>query len=74
MTIPSKEQLVDHDGLDERYVIKHFNGKSVDDAYRMFADKPSLYCEDIAYMSLAALEYYLPAALAYLLRSTVGNA
>ena len=66
MDVPSKEQLVDFDGLDERYVVKHFNGKSVDEAYRMFADKPSLYCEDITYMSVAALDYYLPAALAYL--------
>ncbi len=66
MTVPSKEQLVDHDGLDEQYVVKHWNGKTVDDAYKMLADKPSLYCEDITYMSDVTLNYYLPAALSYL--------
>ena len=66
MTVPSKDQLIDHDGLDERYVIKHWNGKTVDDAYKMLADKPSLYCEDITYMSVVALAFYLPAALSYL--------
>lgn len=66
MNVPGKDQLVDHDGLDERFVIKHFHGKTVDDAHRMFAEGSSLYCEDITYMSIAALEYYLPAALSYL--------
>ena len=66
MTVPSKEQLIDQDGLDERYVIKHWNGKTVDDAYKMLADKPSIYCEDITYMSVVALDFYLPAALSYL--------
>ena len=72
MTVPSKDQLIDHDGLDERYVIKHWNGKTIDDAYKMFAERGSLYCEDITYMSVAALHYYLPAALAYL-QSTDSN-
>ena len=67
MTVPTKEQLVDqHNGLDEQYVIKHFNGKTVDDAYQMFAEGASVYCEDIAYMSVLALDYYLPAAFSYL--------
>ena len=66
MTVPSKDQLIDHDGLDERYVVKNWNGKSLDDAYKMLADMPSLYCEDITYMSVLALDYYLPAALSYL--------
>ena len=66
MTVPPKEQLIDQDGLDERYVIKHWNGKTVDDAYKMLADKPSIYCEDITYMSVVALDFYLPAALSYL--------
>jgi len=66
MPVPPKDQLIDHDGLDERYVIKHWNGKSLDDAYKMFAEGSSLYCEDITYMSVVALQYYLPAALAYL--------
>ncbi|TWT81704.1 hypothetical protein CA13_31570 [Planctomycetes bacterium CA13] len=69
MTVPPKDQLTDYDGLDEQYVVKHWSGKSLDDAYKMFADGGSLYCEDITYMSLVALDYYLPAALSYL-RST----
>lgn len=64
--IPSKDQLVDHDGLDERNVVKHFGGKSVGEAYRMFAESAGLYCEDITYMSVAGLDFYLPAACAYL--------
>ena len=72
MTVPSKEQLIDHDGLDERYVVKHWNGKTLDDAYRMFTEGGSAYCEDITYMSVAALHYYLPAALTYL-QSTDSN-
>lgn len=66
MNVPSKDQLVDYDGLDERYVVKHWNGKTIEDAYAMFAAGISLYYEDITYMSVAALHYYLPAALAYL--------
>jgi len=66
MAIPARNQLIDHDGLDERCVIEHFNGKTVDDAYCMFAENASFYCEDITYMSLVALDYYLPAAFAYL--------
>ena len=66
MTVPSKDQLTDNDGLDEHYVVKHWNGKTLDDAYRMFTDGGSAYCEDITYMSVAALHYYLPAVFAYL--------
>ena len=32
----------------------------------MFTEGGSAYCEDITYMSVAALHYYLPAALTYL--------
>ncbi|GAA5508892.1 hypothetical protein [Novipirellula caenicola] len=73
MAIPSKKQLVDGDGLDERYVIEHFLGKSVEDAYRIFADGGGYITEDISYMSIFALDYYLPAALKYLQSSDSVN-
>ena len=47
-------------GLDERCVVKHFLGKSQDDALREFQDRGSLPTEDFAYMAADGLRYYLP--------------
>lgn len=66
MTIPSQNQLVDCEGLDEACVIDHFLGKSVEEAYRVFADGGGYVASDISYMSQFAVDYYLPAALQYL--------
>src|SRR6185295_10978455 len=53
-------------GLDERYVVKHFLGKSRTDARRMFPTGGIHITEDFTYMAPDGLRYYLPPALDYL--------
>jgi hypothetical protein len=65
MNIPTKDELVEFDGLDERCVVKHFLGKTSDQAYDMFRSG-SHYCEDLMWMSPRGLQYYLPPAIRYL--------
>jgi len=52
--------------LDERYVVKHFLGKSQAEARRMFAKGGIPITEDFTYMAPAGLRYYLPPAFDYL--------
>lgn len=60
MKIPTREELVEFDGLDERHVLKCFLGKSQDEAYAMLAKAPGAYTEDLTYMAAKGLAYYLP--------------
>jgi hypothetical protein len=53
-------------GLDERYVVKHFLGKSQADARTMFPTGGTYITEDFTYMAPEGLRYYLPPALDYL--------
>jgi hypothetical protein len=67
MNVPTKHELIgnNEDDLDARCVVKHFLGKTVDDAYEMFRSG-SCFCEDLMWMEPAGLEYYLRAATKYL--------
>lgn len=51
-------------GLDERYALKNFLGKTQEQAVQMC--RSSAVTEDFTYMAPAGLCYYLPAALHYL--------
>jgi hypothetical protein len=51
-------------GLDEKWALKNFLGKSRDDARHMF--RRGAVTEDFAYMAPDGLRYYLPAAFDYL--------
>jgi hypothetical protein len=53
-------------GLDERYVVKHFLGKTQADARKMYPSGGTYLTEDFTYMTSDGLRYYLPPALDYL--------
>jgi hypothetical protein len=67
---PTVEELVGCSkpvtGLDERYVVKNFLGKSQADARAMFPTGGTYSTEDFAYMAPDGLRYYLTPALDYL--------
>ena len=64
---PTLTELVTYaKGLDERYVIKHFLGKTQSDARRMYPTGGTSLAEDFTYMASDGLRYYLPPALDYL--------
>lgn len=60
MKIPTREELVENDSLDDRHVVKWFLGKTQDEAYAMLLDKPGYFTEDLTYMAAGGLAYYLP--------------
>jgi hypothetical protein len=67
MTIPNRSELVDGDSLDGRKVLQHFLGKTADEAYEMYcSDLNHCYTEDIMWMAVRGLEYYLPPAIRYI--------
>jgi hypothetical protein len=53
-------------GLDERYVVKHFLGKTQADARKLYPSGGLHLTEDFTYMASAGLSYYLPPAFDYL--------
>lgn len=67
---PTIEQLVGCSrpvtGLDERYVVKHFLGKTQAEARKMYPTGGLYLTEDFTYMAADGLRYYLPPALDYL--------
>ena len=66
MTPPTANELVGPPphGLDQKWALNNFLGKTQDDAQRMCRN--SAVTEDFTYMAPPGLLYYLPAALAYL--------
>src|SRR5262252_4657104 len=67
---PTIEELIGSSkpitGLDERYVAKHFLGKTQSEARRMYPEGGYYLTEDFTYMAPAGLRYYLVPALDYL--------
>ncbi len=59
MEMPTREQLVTGDSLDEGWVARHFLGKSREQALELYAGDNFSWTEDLGYMSAYALEYYL---------------
>ena len=53
-------------GLDERYVVKHFLGKTQADARKLYPSGGLHLTEDFTYMTCDGLRYYLPPAFDYL--------
>jgi hypothetical protein len=53
-------------GLDERYVIKNFLGKTQTEARKMYPHGGMSITEDFTYMASDGLRYYLPPAFDYL--------
>jgi len=61
---PTPDELVPHNGLDEKYVIEHFSGKRREDLLEI----PEHFGDDLSYMTPSAIHYYLPSFLTYLIR------
>jgi len=56
-------QVID---LDEQCVVKNFLGKTADEAYEMYCSYYNhVYTEDLMWMNVGGLEYYLPPAFRY---------
>jgi hypothetical protein len=65
MRIPTKDELVDYDSLDDRTVVNHFLGRTADEAFEMFRTNASQYAEDFMWMAQRGLEYYLDPVCRY---------
>ncbi len=67
---PTVEELVGCSrpvtGLDERYVVEHFLGKTQTEARKMYPSGGLHLTEDFTYMASDGLRYYLSPAFAYL--------
>lgn len=67
---PTVEELIGSPrpvtGLDERYVVKHFLGKTQAEARKMYPSGGLYLTEDFTYMAPGGLRYYLPPAFDYL--------
>ena len=58
--IPGINELVDvPEDLDAKYVIKHFYGKTIEEASELFFLHPYYYAEDLLWMSVKAYFYYI---------------
>jgi hypothetical protein len=53
--------------LDIPYAYEHFAGKSNDDATELFVDNAIYYQEDLTFMPIRCLRYYIHSYMAYLL-------
>ncbi|QSQ25939.1 hypothetical protein JY651_13835 [Pyxidicoccus parkwayensis] len=67
--IPRTEEALAPPGIEARYVIDHFFGKTRDDVESQ-TFPGSLYMEDFSYMTEAAVLYYLPAVLRIMLANS----
>jgi hypothetical protein len=67
MQLPTATEIDPYnDPLDGQTAVRHFLGKTVDDAAAMITKGPLLYLEDFTYMGPRAFCFYLPATLSYL--------
>jgi hypothetical protein len=73
--LPTTDDINVYDTLDERAAVEHFLGKDQADAEVLFRENFLYYQEDLMWMGPRAFCYYLPAALAYVVRdaSNVGS-
>ena len=61
-TMPDSAGELTDGGIDGPYVVRHFLGKAQGDVDESFF-QPSLHMEDFMYLTLQAVEYYLPCVL-----------
>ena len=63
--LPTADEIMLTGSPDEQYALKHFLGKTIDQARSLFAENFLRYQEDLTHMGPVAFRYYLPAALKY---------
>lgn len=66
MTLPTREEINEHDDLDARLDEKNFHGQDQAAVEKMFEEYPSRYGEDLMSMGPVAFRYYILAAIRYL--------
>lgn len=64
MRPPTREEINVYDSLDEQSAVKHFLGKSIDEAEALFRED-CCYTEDLMWMGPVAFRYYINAAIQY---------
>ena len=64
--IPSEADLRCGGGPDEKYVVKHFCGKTLEEAADMFAKNAEFYTGDFLWMGVKGYFYYIHAIKKYL--------
>lgn len=65
--IPTESQINVFDSLDERWAVKNFSGKSLDEAEALFRENFLHYQEALMWMGPVAFAFYAKAAMQYLL-------
>lgn len=65
--LPVANEINVFDSLDERWAVKHFLGKDLEQAHTLFRENFLHYQEDLMWMGPIAFRFYLPAAIEYLL-------
>ncbi len=64
---PTAEEINVFDSLDERWALKNFLGKDLEQAQALFRENSLHYLDDLMHMGPVAFRFYVPAAIAYLL-------
>lgn len=64
--LPTISDINVYDSLDERVAVRHFAGKTLDEAEALFRDNALLYQEDLMFMGPVAFRFYVVAYVNYL--------
>jgi hypothetical protein len=65
--LPTAEEINVFDSLDERCAVENFLGKDLEQARSLFREDFRRYQEDLMFMGPLAFQFYVPAAIDYLL-------
>ncbi len=71
--LPTEEEINVFDSLDERVAVKHFLGKDLAQATSLFRENFLRYQEDLMWMGPIAFQFYVRAAIEYLLSEDADN-
>ncbi len=66
LTLPTVADINVYDSLDEQVAVRHFAGKTLDEAEALFRDNALRYQEDLMFMGPVAFRFYVPAYVDYL--------
>jgi len=66
MSLPTQKDINVYGSLDEQYASEHFFGKDLHEAELLFRENCGYYCEDLMWMGIKAFQFYVTAAIRYL--------
>lgn len=66
MRLPTEGEINVFDSLDERFAVKNFLGKDLEEARSLFRENFLRYQEDLMFMGPKAFQFYVQAAIDYL--------